>query len=152
MRNLVIRATAWYRHRRGDSQRGTAVVEFVVLAVVVMIPLVYVVITVLGVHSGTYAVVTAAREASRAYVSADTASAGAARARAAARIALSDQGLGEPELRIRCLDGPCLSPGSSVQVRVETSVPIPLTPYSDGRFSVPVSARHEAPVDTYRAS
>ncbi|NQU37542.1 MAG: pilus assembly protein [Actinobacteria bacterium] len=142
------------RGRLGASatDQGAAVVEFVVLAVVVMVPLVYVILVVLQVHAGTYAVVTAAREAGRAYVSADSTTAGSARARSAARVALADQGFEEPHLRIRCSDGPCLSPGSRVQVRVKTHITIPLTPYGDGRWSIPVSAGHEVAVDSYRQS
>jgi Flp pilus assembly protein TadG len=132
------------------ADQGAAVVEFVVLAVVVMVPLVYVILVVLQVHAGTYAVVTAAREAGRAYVSADSTTAGAARARTAAKVALADQGFAEPHLQIRCSDGPCLSPGSRVQVRVKTNITIPLTPYGDGRWSIPVSAGHEVSVDSYR--
>lgn len=133
-----------------SSDQGAAVVEFVVLAVVVMVPLVYVILVVLQVHAGTYAVVTAAREAGRAYVSADSTSAGSARARTAAKVALADQGFAEPHVAIRCAGGPCLSPGSRVQVRVATTITIPLTPYGDGRWSIPVSAGHEVAVDSYR--
>ncbi len=139
------------RQQRGADE-GAAVVEFVVLAVVVMVPLVYVVLVILQVHAGTYAVVTAAREAGRAYVSSDNTTAGSARARAAAKVALADQGFAEPQLRVRCTDGPCLAPGSRVQIQVATSIAIPLTPYGDGRWSIPVSAGHEVAVDTYRRS
>ena len=134
------------------AESGSAIVEFVVLAVLVMVPLAYAVLVVLEVHSATYATVTAAREAGRAYVTADNTSAAAARARAAARIALADQGLPEPHLRITCLDGACLSPGSAISVEVKTTVPIPLIPHGDGRGSIPVSAQHTAPVDSYRRS
>jgi hypothetical protein len=141
-----------HRVVQSPGDQGAAVVEFVVLAVVVMVPLVYVILVVLQVHAGAYAVVTAAREAGRAYVTADSTTTGSTRARAAAKIALADQGFAEPTLRIRCADGPCLSPGSRVHVRVRTDISIPLTPYSDGRWSIPVSAAHEAAVDTYRSS
>jgi hypothetical protein len=128
------------------------VVEFVVLAVAVMVPLVYAVLVIGNVHSATYAVVTAAREAGRAYVTSDSTSNAAARARTAARLALSDQGFTEPRLVVTCHDGACLTPGSSVTVEVRTEVAIPLLPYGDGRSIIPVSAVHEARVDTYRRS
>lgn len=138
--------------RIGSSTRdgGTALVEFVVLAVVVMVPLAYAVAVVVKVHSATYATITAAREASRAYVSANSTSAAASRARAAATLALRDQGLGSPHVVIQCLDGACLAPGSTVHVEVSTEVAIPLLPNGDGRSVIPVSASHEAIVDTYR--
>jgi hypothetical protein len=130
--------------------RGTALVEFVVLAVVVMVPLAYAVAVVVRVHSATFATVTAAREASRAYVSANSPAAAASRARAAAALALRDQGLGPPEVVIRCIDGSCLSPGSAVLVEISAEVSIPLLPNGDGRSVIPVSASHEAVVDIYR--
>lgn len=115
-----------------------------------MIPLVYAVLVILRVHSATYATVTAAREAGRAYVTADNTSAAAARARAAARIALEDQGFAEPDVHITCVGGSCLSPGSSISVEVRADVAIPLIPNGDGRGVIPVSAEHTSPVDTYR--
>ncbi len=138
--------------RRRPAEAGSAVVEFVVLAVVVMVPLVYAVLVIMKVHAATYAVVTAAREAGRAYVTADSTSAAAARARVAARLALADHGIAEPRLGVTCLEGACLSPGSLVRVEVKTDVTIPLLPYGDGRAVIPVSAVHDARVDTYRRS
>lgn len=129
---------------------GTAVVEFVVLAVLVMVPLAYAAVVVLKVHSATYAAVTAAREAGRAYVTADTTSAASARARSAARIAFADYGLADPELSIACIDGSCLAPSSGIEVEVRTQVAIPFSPFGDGRSVIPVSAVHQARVDTYR--
>ncbi|MEI2728484.1 MAG: hypothetical protein V9E85_05195 [Candidatus Nanopelagicales bacterium] len=140
------------RLRRSDVARddGSAVVEFVVLAVMIMVPLVYAAVVVLKVHSATYAAVTAAREAGRAYVTADTTSAASARARSAARIALADHGLPEPNLSIACVDGTCLAPGSGIRVEVRTEVPIPFSPFGDGRSVIPVSAIHQTRVDIYR--
>lgn len=135
---------------RSSADDGTAIVEFIVLAVLVMIPLAYAVLVVLKVHSATYATVTAAREAGRAYVTADNTTSAAARARAAARLALADQGLPEPQLHIACTGGACLSPGSAISVEVRADVAIPLIPNGDGRGVIPVSAEHTSPVDTYR--
>ncbi len=132
------------------NDSGSATVEFVVLAILVMVPLVYTVLVILKVHSATYATVTAAREAGRAYVTADTTSAGATRARVAARIALADQGLPEPQISITCIDGACLSPGSAITVEIRSDVTIPFVPNGDGRAVIPVRAQHTASVDTYR--
>ncbi len=137
---------------RTSWERGSAVVEFVILAVVVMVPLVYAVLVIMKVHAATYAVVTAAREAGRAYVTSDSTPAAASRARVAARLALADHGLAEPQLAVTCKEGACLSPGSSIRVEVKTDVTIPLLPYGDGRAVIPVSAVHDARVDTYRRS
>lgn len=147
-------ATEKLRRTRNEGpdhrDEGTAVVEFVVLAVLVMVPLVYAVLVVVKVQSATYAAVTAAREAGRAYVTADSTSAASSRARTAARIAFADHGLAAPAVTMSCLDGGCLSPGSAVRVDVRTDVAIPFLPFNDGSAVIPVRALHEARVDTYR--
>jgi Flp pilus assembly protein TadG len=49
------------------DDRGNAIVEFVFLAVLLMVPLVYVLLTVFKVQAAAYAVSSAAREAGRVY-------------------------------------------------------------------------------------
>lgn len=134
----------------GDA--GMAVVEFVLLVVLVMVPLAYGAATLSKVHSATFAVVTAAREAGRAYATADTVEQAGRRAQVAAQIALADHGLPAPHVVITCIDGSCLAPGSAVTVQVSTDVAIPLMPHSDGRGSIPVQAVHSVPIDRYRQS
>ena len=133
---------------------GSAVVEFTVLAVLVMVPLAYAVLVVVRIHAATYGAVTAAREAGRAYVTADTVAHAAVRAQAAAGLALADQGLEEPRVTVSCLGGTCLTPGSRVRVQVITSVAIPFVPTrtDSNRGQIPVTAIHETTVDTYRSS
>ena len=66
----VVRATVLAVRRRamaGDAQSGNAIVEFVYLAVLLLVPLVYVLITVFRVQAASYAVSSAAREAGRVY-------------------------------------------------------------------------------------
>jgi hypothetical protein len=69
-------------------------------------------------------------------------------------MALGDQGLAlrPSELTVDCPSTPCLSPGATLTVRVDTRVPLPLVPDLLGRdlASVAVSARHDAIVDAYR--
>ena len=72
---------------------GSAIIEFVFVAVLVMVPLVYLVVAVAGVQRSELAVSQAAREAGRAFATSDSAAEAYGRARAAVRIALDDQGL-----------------------------------------------------------
>ena len=51
---------------------GNAIVEFVYLAVLMMVPLVYILITVFRVQAASYAVSSAAREAGRVYATSET--------------------------------------------------------------------------------
>lgn len=139
--------------RGGERDTGTALVEFVAVAVLIMIPIAYLVIVVVRLNAATQAVVTAAREAGRAYVTADNPGQGAARARLAAQLAMTDQGgAPEPELTVTCGSGGCLAPGSRVRVTVTTRVAVPLVPRQESRGTIGVTAEHETFVDTYRSS
>lgn len=138
--------------RGGERDTGTALVEFVAVAVLIMIPIAYVVIVLVRLNAATQAVVTAAREAGRAYVTADNPGEGAARARLAAQLAMTDQGAPEPELTVTCGSGGCLLPGSRVRVTVTTRVAVPLVPRQESRGTISVTAEHETFVDTYRSS
>lgn len=140
---------------RGDE--GSAVVEFVVLVVLVLVPVVYVVLAAMRVQAGAYAVTQAAREAGRAFVQADTAAQGAADARRATAIALSDQGFTSraDSLRVDCGGRACLAPGAAVSVQVDLRVRLPFLPESladSSVGSVLVSADYAVPVDDYRGA
>ena len=158
MRFVKVRAAGHWKHKRISSiardESGSAVVEFVILAVLVMVPLALGAVVVVKVQSATFGVVTAAREATRAYVTADSPTQGRQRAQVAAQLAMADQGLGSPQVNIRCLNGSCLAPGSSVRVEVTSRVAIPFVPTRSGKpnGTIPVSAVHESVVDTYRSS
>ena len=140
------------RARRPSGEDGNAMVEFCYLAVLLMVPLVYVLLTVFQVQRAAFGVTEAARQAGRAYVTAEDAGSGRVRARAAADLALRDQGL---TLCPSCLTPPsgALVPGGSVSVRVEHRVVLPLV---GGLFggavppSIPVTASHVEVVDRFR--
>ena len=136
---------------------GNAVVEFLGLAVVLLVPLVYLVLVLGRLQAATFAADAASREAARAYASASTPDAGAGRAVTVVGLALHDQGFdSDPAqaLRLAC-STTCLMPGSEVDAAVQVRVPLPFVP-SFVRSVVPleltVSAQHTAVVDAYRAA
>ena len=148
----------WWAARRARLTRdeGSSVVEFLGLSLVLLVPLVYLVLTLGRLEAAMFATEGAAREAARTYVAADGADEGAARAVAAVGIALRDQGFDDDPataLTLTCSAVPCLAPGSDVAARIEVRVPLPFVP-SFVRdvvpLEVPVSAERVAPVDTYR--
>lgn len=138
--------------RRDES--GTAVVEFVVLAVLLLIPLIYLVMVMARLQAGSYAVSQAAREAGRAFVTADSGQAAAARAEAAARIAFLDHSFEEVGRVVVTCDGtPCLRPDGRVETTASVRVPLPLVPAfvrDVVPLSVPVSATQLSTVDRFR--
>lgn len=140
--------------RRLQGDDGNALVEFSYLAVLLMVPLVYVLLTVFQVQRAAFGVTEAARQAGRAYATAETADEGRARARVAADLALQDQGL---VLCASCLGPPsgALVPGGSVTVRVEHRVVLPLLgAVFAGAVppSIPVRATHVEVVDRFQAA
>lgn len=134
------------------GDQGNAMVEFSYLAVLLMVPLVYVLLTVFEVQRAAFAVTEAARQAGRAYATATDAGSAQVRARAAATLALQDQGL---ELCATCLEPPTgpLIPGQVITVQVQYRVQLPLV---GGLFrgavpaSIPVRATHYEIVDRFR--
>ncbi|MEI2819397.1 MAG: hypothetical protein V9E81_03940 [Marmoricola sp.] len=121
---------------RARDDSGTAIVEFVWLAVLLLIPLVYVVLGVFEVQRAAYAASTAARSAGRAFVTSPSEAAARPRAQSAARLAFEDQGLaGAPlGLEVTCSPSPtnCLAPGSVVSIEVRSSVALPSSQSSWG--------------------
>lgn len=111
------------------GEEGSAVVEFVFLGVLLLVPVVYLVLTVGQLQGGSFAVVGAADQAAKVFAAAPTSEDAHARARAAALLTLADFGFTEEQasIDISC-DTECLAPGSSVQVVVRLDVPLPLLP------------------------
>lgn len=135
-------------------EAGAALVEFLGTAVLLLVPLVYLVLTVAQVQAGAFAVEGAAREAGRAMVTADSAETGAGRARAAAGIAFEDQGfaVADGSVTLECSADPCLTPGATVGVRTRLAVPLPFVPEALRGWlplEIPVTATHVATVDEY---
>lgn len=140
--------------RRTDS--GSALVEVVWLGVLLLVPLVYLLLTVFDVQRASYGVSGAARAAARAYSLAADEGTAASRARAAAAVALNDQRIPAEQvaLSVSCRPAPgdCLSPGSLIQVELHYQVPLPLAPSALGANapSVRVQASHTVAYGSFR--
>jgi hypothetical protein len=131
-------------------------VEFSWLAILLIVPLVWVVLSVFEVQRGAFAISGAARAAGRAYALADSDAAGEARAREAAHQVLADQGLAAAplELTVTCAPYPhaCHAGTSVITVRLETRVDLPWLPSSFG-LGEPVFAldsSHTVPVGQFQ--
>lgn len=129
--------------------------EFVYLAVLLMVPLVYVLLSVFRVQAASYAVSSAAREAGRVYAASDSRAEAGARAYTAASIVMRDShlALSPRDLEIACSSRRCLEPGSRVSVHIGYDVALPFMPdIFGGRApaTIHVSSRHLEVVDRYR--
>lgn len=136
----------------GRTDTGSATVELLGAGLLLMLPLLYLVVTLGAIQAATFAVEGAAREAARASVtsSADDA---AHRVDAAVAIAVGDHGLDDADVvaTVTCSDD-CRTPGTHVTATVEATVPLPGVPglvRDVVPLTVPVSATVTAPVDSY---
>lgn len=141
---------------KSKREEGTALIEFIWLALLLIIPLVYVLIAVFDVQRASYGVSAATRSAARAFVLAPDTGAAFTRARRAAEVALADQDIDDASIDIRCRPAPsdCLQPGSSVRVMIRVTQPLPLTPSALGDQLAPivVDSTHVEPYGNYRAA
>lgn len=139
---------------RGDSQEsGSAVVEFVFLGLLLLVPVVYFVVTLSQLQAGSFAVVGAADQAAKVYVTEESVPEAAAGARQAALLVLEDFGFeaAAAEVQIRC-SGECLAAGSGVTVEVRLEVGLPLMPSGSGvsGSAIAVDASATQLVERYR--
>jgi hypothetical protein len=139
---------------QGDG--GTALVEFCLLSVLMLVPLVYLVAVLGRVQAAAFAAQTAAREAGRAFVTAPDDDSAGRFAEAAAAIAFDDQGFGDPgtaTLQLACPSTPCLVPDARIEARTRVLVLLPGVPAVLDRVvptRIEVTARQVVTVDRFR--
>ncbi len=140
-------------HRRREN--GSAVVEFVFLSVVMLIPLVYLVLMLARLEAGTFATSLASREAARAFVTAPTQGSADARATAAADLVFEDFDITEGAVVVDCDGSPCIRPDGVVTVTARVVVPLPLIPAFAREvipLEVPVTTEYALRVDRFQAT
>ncbi len=143
--------------RIAKDDSGSALVEFTVLAVFLMLPLVYVILTVFKVQAASYGVAQAAREAGRAYVTTPDGDDPWIRAHTAATIAMTDHDetfvLGPGDVWVGdCTESPCLTPGGAISFHVTYTVTLPFVPqqvFGVTAAAIPVSSTHVEFVDRF---
>lgn len=115
-------------HRGGDE--GSAAVEFLAVGLLLLVPLVYLVLTLGRVQAATFAAEAGAREASRLLATTAGDAEATARAEAAVTVALADQGFtpAPGSLVLDCAATPCRTPESAVAATVHVDVDLPLVP------------------------
>ena len=139
------------RWRRED---GSALVEFTWLAILLMIPLVYVVLAAVSVQRAAFATTAAAREAARAYATAGSDAEGERRAEQAVALAMHDQGVRwSPSGRVVSCGSCDFSPGSTFSVNIHTLVALPFVPrWMCGHrcvAGITVSGHHTEQIDCF---
>ena len=141
-----------HEHHGLTHEDGSAVVEFTFLALLLMVPLVYFVITVGQIQGGSFAVVGAADQAAKVYVAQPDAPTAQAAAEQTVALALSD--FGHPAERATmttsCNPADCQAAGTTITVTVRLNVPLPFIPFADGLSATEVEASSTQLVGRYR--
>ena len=142
------------RRQLQGTESGRAIVEFVFLGTLLLVPLVYLIMTLAQVQAAAYGATAAAREAGRAFTTAATEVQGMPRARAAAQVAFMDFGFTDQDASvvIVCDGSPCLRPVARVTATSTIQVRLPFVPAFVGEViptTIPVSVTHVATVDRF---
>lgn len=129
------------------NETGSASLEFISVGLLLLVPLVYLVLTMSALQSAALAVDGAARQASRSFVQGDSLGNARAAAAAAIEVTLADYGLegADAAVSIDCRPKPgaCLTRQGFVTFTISVFVPLPLAPpvlELDLPAGVPVSA------------
>jgi len=156
---LAPRTVRGYIHRGQQTaqqgsglEEGSAIVEFTFLALLLMVPLVYFVITVSQIQGGSFAVVGAADQAAKVYIAQPDAATAQSAAEQAVALALSDFGH-QPDratMTTSCNPADCQAAGSTVTVNVSLRVVLPFMPFADGLSVTEVNASSTQLVGRYR--
>lgn len=141
---------------RRRTEAGSALVELIWLGLLLLVPLVYVMLSVFEVQRGAFAVAAASRAAARAYALAENDAAGDRDARAVARRAFADQGIADAplDLDVSCRPDPrdCHSGTSVITVTIGSGVELPLLPslLGGGAPTFRLDATHSVPVGQFQ--
>jgi Flp pilus assembly protein TadG len=111
------------------NSAGSAALEFIAAALVLLVPCVYAVLVFGGIESAQFAVNGAARHAARVFVEQSTPAVATRHARESALMSVREQAphVTRPSVTVTCR-GECLISGGSVTVRVAVRVPLPFLP------------------------
>jgi len=142
---------------------GNAIIEFVFVAILVLVPLVYLIVAVAVVQRSRLATTNAARDVGRAVATADRLAEAPARAQAALRIALANQGLRPPDVQLRfvgvgadCQAGsdqqPTLAAGAEFRVCVIRHQRLPAVPGVLAGRGIITIGQYVVHVDDFRPS
>lgn len=142
-----------------ERESGNAAIEFIFVALMVLVPIVYFVTAVASIQRSNVAVAQAAREAGRAFASGESTADAVARAQAAVRLALADQGLPDDgEVRFVPADASCqsrpvrpmLAPGAVFAVCVVRRAQLPGVPTLIAGHGITTIGRYVIHVDDFR--
>lgn len=128
---------------RAGRERGSAIIEFLGVGILLLVPIAYGMLALVSVESAMLAAELAARNAARSLVADGYPDDGAALAEAQIRAAFLDQGHdpGRATVEIVCAPNPdCAVPGAELRVTIRYRVAPPFLPGGEGILAVPLEA------------
>lgn len=141
-----------------SDERGSAALEFITTGLILLVPLVYVILSLAQLQAGAFAAEGAARQAARVYVRSEAPADAEANARRAVEFALADYGVdqGAATMDVSCSPNPsdCLARRSYVTVTITVAIGLPLLPpvlTVDAPLTVPVTSTATQQVSRFRA-
>ena len=141
--------------RPAAIEAGRAIIEFIFLGLLLLLPLTYLVLTAARLQAASFSASLAGREAGRAFVTATSDEDGYGRARAAALLAFTDFSFEErAAVAVTCDGSPCLRPDGTVTSTASIEVQLPLVPdfiAAHVPASVTITSTHVASVDRFVA-
>lgn len=139
--------------RAKSDDAGRASLEFLVFSVVLVIPTLFLGMSLYSITSATLATENAARNAVRIFVQSPDLSTAASQAERAAQGALANHGFRElASMERSCQPSDCLTPGAMVRIRVGVDAPLfstDLIPGAAGLTEVRIEAEATNKVSTY---
>ncbi len=147
---MRLRTTGSERHRADD---GAASLEFLTAGLILLVPVVYLIVSLGIVQSHTFAAQAAARHVARAIATASDVAQADARADDITQAIAAEYGMATDDLALAVScdgAGPCPRPGETFRVTAETEATLPLVPPVLGldrlaRVPIEASAVHRMP-------
>jgi hypothetical protein len=135
------------------GERGRASLEFLTASIVLLIPVMFLGMSLSSLHNASLAAEAAARNAARVFVKETSVVVAANRAQTAVAVALGNHGIDQAlSIQRFCSSPSCLQPGSVVTIRVGVEVSLISSPFLPRAFStpsVPIFAEATAMVSRY---
>ena len=127
-------------------ERGSAAVEFIFLATILLVPVVYLILTLGQLQGGAYAAVNISDRIAK--IIATTPDAGSAQQQAEQTLALAVADYGFPlqqaSMQVSCSKADCSVAGNTVSVLISIRVPLPLLPMLPGVNTTAATMQAEA--------
>lgn len=141
----------------GGRESGSAAIEFLTVGLLLLVPLVYLVLTLGALQAASFAAEGVARQAARVYVLAPTDAEGRSRMAASVAAGLADWHLPASALQLglACDRGDCRAPRGTVTVTARIAVALPLLPpalHVGAPGSIAITARAAQRVSMFTAT